>query len=64
VEEVEDWLEQHGRKLAKTRTTERKDLEAAEALTVEATAAGVPERRIAKLLGVDRMTVRKWVGKR
>jgi DNA-binding protein Fis len=25
---------------------------------------GVPETQIAKLLGVDRMTVRKWLGKK
>jgi hypothetical protein len=33
-------------------------------LAVEATEAEMPQWRIAELLGVDRMTVRKWVGKR
>jgi hypothetical protein len=33
-------------------------------LAVEATEAKMPQWRIAELLGVDRMTVRKWVGKR
>lgn len=31
---------------------------------VEAADAGKPQQLIAELLGVDRMTVRKWVGKR
>jgi hypothetical protein len=33
-------------------------------LTREAHAAGKSEYRIAELLGVDRMTIRKWLGKR
>jgi transposase len=33
-------------------------------LAIEAVADGISQHRIAELLGVDRMTVRKWVGKR
>jgi transposase-like protein len=49
-------------------TTAREDVEtkrnAAKAAAVEAADAGYSQRDIAELLGVDRMTVRKWVGKR
>jgi transposase-like protein len=31
---------------------------------LEATANGTPQAEIARELGVDRMTVRKWLGKR
>lgn len=34
------------------------------AATLAAIAAGMPEQRAAKLAGVDRMTVRRWQGKR
>lgn len=37
---------------------------AAKAAAAEAADAGYSQRDIAELLGVDRMTVRKWVGKR
>jgi transposase-like protein len=49
-------------------TTAREDVEAkrhaAKAAAVEAADAGYSQRDIAELLGVDRMTARKWVGKR
>jgi hypothetical protein len=35
-----------------------------QALAAEATDLKISQQRIAELLGVDRMTVRKWVGKR
>jgi hypothetical protein len=36
----------------------------AEAAAIKAVDAHISQHRIAELLGVDRMTVRKWVGKR
>lgn len=33
-------------------------------LAIEAAAVNISQHRIAELLGVDRMTIRKWVGKR
>jgi predicted regulator of amino acid metabolism with ACT domain len=38
-------------------------MEAAERATVAAYEVGVPETEIAKALGVNRMTVRRWLGK-
>jgi DNA invertase Pin-like site-specific DNA recombinase len=38
--------------------------ERAKQLVPEAIAAGIPEADIARRLGVDRMTVRNWLGKR
>lgn len=49
-------------------TAARSDVEvkrqAAKTAAVEAADAEYSQRDIAELLGVDRMTVRKWVGKR
>jgi len=36
---------------------------AAEAASDDAHASGVPETEIARTLGVNRMTVRRWLGK-
>lgn len=54
----------HGRKLAKARAAVAEALRIAEVLALSAHADGVPETQIATELGVDRMTVRKWLGKR
>lgn len=53
----------HGKKLAKARAAVAEALQVAEAMAQSARADDVPETQIAKDLGVDRMTVRKWVGK-
>jgi hypothetical protein len=64
VEELENRLQATGKNLAAAR--EVADIHRDEAITLagEAAAAGVSQYRIAELLGVDRMTIRKWVGKR
>jgi DNA-binding GntR family transcriptional regulator len=54
----------HGKKLALARATVTEALRVAEILARSAHGEGIPETRIAEDLGVDRMTVRKWVGKR
>lgn len=59
-----DEREAHGRKLARVRAATKEALRTAEILARSALAEGVPETQIAKELGVDRMTVRKWAGKR
>lgn len=64
MDDIEKRLEARGRMLATARKAERGIFDAAAALAVEAADAGKSEYRIAELLGVDRMTVRKWVGKR
>ncbi|BBZ13591.1 helix-turn-helix domain-containing protein [Mycobacterium branderi] len=53
----------HGKKLAKARTATAEALRVAQIMAQSAHSEGVPETRIAEELGVDRMTVRKWVGK-
>jgi hypothetical protein len=57
-------LKKIGQDLANARTGERYWLENARVAAVEAIADGQTEVAVAELLGVDRMTVRKWVGKR
>lgn len=42
----------------------RETMQESRVLASEAADLGVSQHRIAELLGVDRMTVRKWVGKR
>ena len=54
----------HGKKLARARAAVTEALRVAEVMARSARDEGVPETRIAEDLGVDRMTVRKWVGKR
>lgn len=54
----------HGKKLARARAHAVEALRVAEVLGRSAIAEGVPEAQIAEELGVDRMTVRKWAGKR
>lgn len=57
-------LRQIGRRLAKARHAERVASQAARNAAIEAAAEGTPETVIASDLGVTRMTVRKWLGKR
>jgi predicted regulator of amino acid metabolism with ACT domain len=54
----------HAKKLAKARTAATEALRVAQIMAQSAHSEGVPETQIAEELGVDRMTVRKWVGKR
>ncbi|MCG5431252.1 helix-turn-helix domain-containing protein [Mycobacterium sp. MYCO198283] len=54
----------HGRKLARARAAQAEALRFAAVLARSARAEGVPETQIAEELGVDRMTVRRWIGKR
>jgi hypothetical protein len=64
---VRDWeivLAECGEKLKTARSTQATALALAQHLTTEAITEGVSEKRAAELLGVDRMTVRKWLGKR
>lgn len=53
-----------GKKLAKARAAVTEALQSAELMARSAYAEGEPETQIAADLGVDRMTVRKWLGKR
>lgn len=57
-------LDAAGRKLRSARS--RLDVVMTEAQNVARGAynGGIPETTIAEMLGVDRMTVRKWLGKR
>ena len=61
---LRDTLSDAGGSLESARLAVRSAMALAEKLAVEADAKGVPETQIARLLGVDRMTVRKWLGKR
>lgn len=54
----------HGRKLARARAAAAKASRIAQIMAQSAHSEGVSETRIAEELGVDRMTVRKWLGKR
>ncbi|MGQ9348977.1 helix-turn-helix domain-containing protein [Mycolicibacterium gilvum] len=53
-----------GKLLARHRAQVAEDLRIAELMAQSAASEGVPETQIAAELGVDRMTVRKWLGKR
>lgn len=53
----------HAKRLAKARTATAEVLRVAKIMAQSAHGEGVPETQIAEQLGVDRMTVRKWVGK-
>jgi DNA-binding transcriptional regulator YiaG len=64
VEEIEKRLRVQGEVLAGTREEAESARGRSMELAIEAAAAGLSQHRIAELLGVDRMTVRKWVGKR
>ena len=58
-----DTLTAIGQNLKKTRTDEKVARAQAHKAAVEAVEAGQPEAAVARYLGVDRMTVRKWRGK-
>lgn len=57
-------LERAGRKLRSARKAEQDAYEQARVAAIAAIADGVPEAVAARELGVNRMTVRKWLGKR
>lgn len=59
-----DELERAGRKLRSARKTEREAMKAARLAALDALELGYTEVEVANTLGVDRMTVRKWGGKR
>lgn len=56
--------EAYGKRLTKARATVKETLRIAQIMAQSAHSEGIPETQIATELGVDRMTVRKWVGKR
>ena len=53
-----------GKRLTKAREAQADALHIASVMARSAASEGVPETQIAAELGVDRMTVRKWLGKR
>lgn len=53
-----------GRRRARAKATFEKVNDEAKAAVVAAAEAGVPEAELARVLQVDRMTVRSWLGKR
>lgn len=57
-------LKRAGRALRAARMIERDAYETARLAALEAAADGTTEVEIAQVLGVNRMTVRKWRGKR
>ncbi|MEN6544515.1 MAG: hypothetical protein ABFE07_00565 [Armatimonadia bacterium] len=57
-------LQRVARKLLRARDTLAAVMNEATDAADAANMAGVPEAEIARTLGVDRMTVRKWLGKR
>jgi transposase len=59
-----DNLERAGRKLRSARKAQKDAMEAARLAALEALDHGHSEVEVASTLGVDRMTVRKWGGKR
>lgn len=59
-----DSLERAGRNLRSTRKAADDAYEAARLAALAAISDGVPEAMVARELGVNRMTVRKWQGKR
>lgn len=61
MEELEKRLRSKGAVLAGIREDAERVRAQAIELAIEAADAGVSQRRIAELLGVDRMTIRKWV---
>lgn len=57
-------LERAGRKLRSARKAADDAYETARLAALAAIADGVPEAVAARELGVNRMTIRKWLGKR
>ena len=63
VEMLADALASVGATLAASRHREEAAKRDAAQLAARAIAAGISERDAAKLLGVNRMSLRKWLGK-
>lgn len=63
VETLADALVAVGRTLATSRHREDTAKRHAAELAARAIAAGISERDAAKLLGINRMSLRKWLGK-
>lgn len=61
---IEDRLDRAGQEWADHRKALKTKRQQLQTLAREATVAGVAETEIARRLGVDRMTVRQWLGKR
>ena len=57
-------LERAGVRLQRARAAVDQATEQARAAALAALAEGVAEAGVARTLGVDRMTIRKWAGKR
>lgn len=57
-------LYEAGRRLATARAAARTALAEARTQALAALSAGAPEVAVARILGVDRMTIRTWAGKR
>lgn len=53
----------HAKKIARTRQAAAEAMRTAKILAQSAHSEGIPETRIAAELGIDRATVRKWIGK-
>lgn len=64
VEAMQDELRSAGERLRFARTTAARVRDEAKAVALQAVQAGVSESAVAQLVGVDRMTVRNWRGKR
>jgi dsDNA-specific endonuclease/ATPase MutS2 len=60
---IADTLQALGRRLAKARQAEAEAMDEIRAALPEAIAAGVTEVDAAKATGLDRMTIRKMLGK-
>ena len=66
VDELADWersLAQIGRRLAGVRVQEQSVKDHGARMAAAAMAAGLSERRAADALGINRMSLRKWLGK-
>lgn len=53
-----------GTRLARARSKVDAEMENAREVALDALGSGATEVEVARVLGVDRMTVRKWAGKR
>lgn len=62
--DTEESLRKYGRALSEARAAEREALATARAAAIRASEAGLSEAGTARALGVDRMAVRGWLGKR
>lgn len=56
-------VEQQGRRLARARATQQQVMEGLRVVVRAAAASGVSESELARQAGVDRMTIRKILGK-